>query len=397
MSRVIIALTSYPGRIRNIQWVLDSIMAQTYKIDKVVLYLSDEQFVGRKLPVDLSAYFSQGLEIHWCQGDMKSHKKYLYAFKEYPDDYIVTIDDDYYYERHMVEELVQYTDIFPRCILARITHLITSKRKGGISSYEKWWKECMHYIGMPHMDLFAVGCAGILYPPHILTDEVFNVDNIIKYCMYADDVWLKVMELISGIPIVQVPTRMLDRCDDIFVENGLYQQYNKKGGNDRQLHGVLNFYNNFNETRMSLTERIFSTGIVYEDEVAQKQENDKFRIAEEWLDRVSSSSYNIIIYGAGTVAKRFYWLLDKQGVIEKIKAFAVEDTDENVNAIGNIKIVQYKAVDYTNAICIIALKDWKERYRVSWKLHEIGLDEDRILSLNVQVYQALYDFWKKNI
>lgn len=259
MNRIIVSLTSYPARIKNIQWVLDSIVAQTYKPDKVVLYLSEDQFVEKRLPINLSSYFEQGLEIHWCQGDMKSHKKYLYAFSEYSDDYIITIDDDFYYEKHMIEEFVQCMDKFPRCVLARRTHLITAKSDGSISSYEKWWSECMHYTCAPRKDLVAVGCGGILYPPHLLTDEVFNADNIKKYCMYADDIWLKVMELISEMSVVQVPTRLLDRFDDEFAKDGLYQQHNGNGGNDRQLQMLLEFYDNFNGLDLTLTEKIFST------------------------------------------------------------------------------------------------------------------------------------------
>lgn len=394
MDRIIVSMTSYPARIENIKNTLHSIMSQTCKPDKVVLYLSEEQFAGKNLQIDLSDYFSQGLEIHWCLGDMKSHKKYLYAFREYADDYIITIDDDFYYEKHMVEELVEYAAQFPGCILARRTHLITAEREGYISPYEKWWGECMHYVGLPRMDLFAVGCGGILYPPHLLTDEVFNTDNIMECCMYADDVWLKVMELISGVPVVQVQTRLLDRYDEAFAIDGLYQKHNGNGGNDAQFQKVLKLYNNFDESGMELIEKIFSSGIVFENEVAGRQEEDNSRMAQEWLNRVSINN-NIVIYGAGTVAKRIYALLKKQNITEKIKCFAVEDTDKNVKAIEGIKVVKYTTLDYTNAICIIALGNLEERYYVSNQLQELGLDEDRILLLNNQLHRALYNLWKK--
>lgn len=394
MDRIIVSMTSYPARIENIKNTLHSIMSQTCKPDKVVLYLSEEQFAGKNLQIDLSDYFSQGLEIHWCLGDMKSHKKYLYAFREYADDYIITIDDDFYYEKHMVEELVQYVSQFPGCILGRRTHLITAEREGCISPYEKWWGECMHYVGMPRMDLFAVGCGGILYPPHLLTDEVFNTDNIMECCMYADDVWLKVMELISGVPVVQVQTRLLDRYDEAFAIDGLYQKHNGNGGNDAQFQKVLKLYNNFDESGMNLIEKIFSTGIIFENEVAGRQKEDNSRMVQEWLNRVSISN-EIVIYGAGTVAKRIYALLKKQNITEKIKCFAVEDTDKNVKAIEGIKVVKYTILDYTNAICIIALGNLEERYYVSNKLQELGLDEDRILLLNNQLHRTLYDLWKK--
>lgn len=212
--------------------------------------------------------------------------------------------------------------------------------------------------------------------------------------MYADDVWLKVMELISGVPVVQVQTRLLDRYDEAFAIDGLYQKHNGNGGNDAQFQKVLKLYNNFDESGMELIEKIFSSGIVFENEVAGRQEEDNSRMAQEWLNRVSINN-NIVIYGAGTVAKRIYALLKKQNITEKIKCFAVEDTDKNVKAIEGIKVVKYTTLDYTNAICIIALGNLEERYYVSNQLQELGLDEDRILLLNNQLHRALYNLWKK--
>lgn len=395
MDKIIVSMTSYPTRIENIKKTLDSIMAQTYKPDKVVLYLSEEQFVGKSLSINLSDYFSRGLEIHWCLGDMKSHKKYLYAFREYADDYIITIDDDFYYEKHMVEELVQYVAQFPGCVLARRTHLITAEREGCISPYEKWWGECMHYVGMPRMDLFAVGCGGILYPPHLLIDEVFNIDNIMECCMHADDMWLKVMELISGVPVVQVQTRLLDRYDEIFAKDGLYQKYNGNGGNDRSLHQLLVKYDHFDDVKETLIDKIFSTGKVYEDKIDEGRKKDDIRMAKEYIDSIEQN-LDIIIYGAGTVAKRIYSVLKQFKKADKIRAFAVKDTGENISNIEGVKVVQYESVDYENAVCIIAIADIKEQYQICRELLTIGWKEKQIRFLNYRIRIGLQEIiWEQ--
>lgn len=388
MNRIIVSLTTYPGRISGIQRVLDSVMAQTLQPDKIVLNLSDEQFAERSLPIDLSSYYEKGLEIHWCQGDMKSHKKYLYAFREYPDDYIITIDDDFYYEKHMVEELVQYADKFPKCVLARRTHLITAESEGKMSSYEKWWSECMHYIGMPHMDLFAVGCAGILYPPHLFTDEVFNVENIKKYCMYADDIWLKIMGLISGVSVVQVPTRLLDKANETFAKDGLYQRHNRDGGNDKSLHQLIEKYENFGGMKKSLTEKIFSTGTVFEKQIEEGRKKDNIRMAKECMDSIDLTA-DIVIYGAGVVAKRIYSVLRHDGRRNRVRAFAVSDADGNVSDIEGIPVVQYKNVNFENAVCIVAISNLKEQYEICRKLLLMGLKEEQIRYLNHRVQNGL--------
>ncbi len=393
MSRIIVSLTSYPARIKKIFNVLDSIMAQTYKPDKILLYLAQEQFAGKELPVDLSGYIVGGLEIHWCQEDMKSHKKYLYAFQEYPDDYIITIDDDFYYEEHMIEELVYYRDKFPGCVLARRTHLITAERDGSISPYEMWWGECQHYIGVPRMDLLATTGGGALYAPHLIGTEVFNTNNIRKYCMYADDIWLKVMELIGGVPVVQVPTRLLDRSDTVFSQDGLYQRYNGNGGNDRQFQAVLEVYDNINESELTLTKKLFSTGTVYREEAFQKQKEDNFNMVQEWLNRICQGG-DIVIYGAGTVAKRIYGLLKTYKADDKIRCFAVEDISKNAAAIEGINVIQYKEADYINTVCIIALANLEDQCRVKEKLLGIGLNEDAIMLISSRLNWALLDFEK---
>ncbi|GFI48234.1 hypothetical protein IMSAGC019_03561 [Lachnospiraceae bacterium] len=390
MSRIIVSLTSYPSRIRDISKVLDSIMVQTYLPDKVVLYLSEKQFPKRKLPVDLSAYFTLGLEIHWCQDDMKSHKKYLYAFKEYPKDSIITIDDDVYYEKHMIEEFVQCIDKYPQCILARRTHLITIENDGSISPYERWWGECLHYIGIPRMDLFAVGCGGILYPPNLLTQEVLNTDSIKKHCMYADDIWLKVMELISGIPVVQVQTRILDRFNKEFAQDGLYQHYNGNGGNDRSFHHILGIYDYSVGPRKELVRKLFSTGIVHENEIIQGRKNDNIRLVEECIGSIGRDT-GIVIYGAGTVARRVYNALDKYKRTNKIRAFLVEDTNKNASNFKDIKVVQYKDADYENVVCIIAVADLEEQYRISLQLVAVGVRESQIRFLNYWMLGGLQD------
>ena len=134
MKKVIVSFTSYPKRIAGVTKVLDSLSVQTYKPDRIILYLSEEQFGGRKIPIDLSPYAAHGFELRWCRGDMKSHKKYLYALQEYPDNYVITVDDDFYYDSCMVEEFVRNTQCFPGAVLARRSHLMTSYREGDIAA-----------------------------------------------------------------------------------------------------------------------------------------------------------------------------------------------------------------------------------------------------------------------
>lgn len=213
--------------------------------------------------------------------------------------------------------------------------------------------------------------------------------------MYADDVWLKVMELISGVPVVQVQTRLLDRYDEAFAIDGLYQKHNGNGGNDRSLQQLLVKYDHFDDMKESLIEKIFSTGKVYEDEIDEGKKRDDIRMAKECIDSIEQN-LDIVIYGAGAVAKRIYNVLKQFKKADKIRSFAVKDIGENILDIEGIKVIQYENVDYKNAVCIIAIADLEEQHRICRKLLAIGWKEKQILFINHRVRIGLQEIiWEQ--
>ena len=78
--RIIVSLTSFPARIGVVWMVVESLMHQTLKPHKIILWLSKEQFSTiESLPKKLLAQRERGLEIRLVDGDIRSHKKYIYA------------------------------------------------------------------------------------------------------------------------------------------------------------------------------------------------------------------------------------------------------------------------------------------------------------------------------
>ena len=54
----------------------------------------------KDIPDNLLGYYNKKqLEIIFVEEDLRSHKKYYYAFKEYQNDIIITIDDDIFIRR----------------------------------------------------------------------------------------------------------------------------------------------------------------------------------------------------------------------------------------------------------------------------------------------------------
>ncbi len=202
--RIIVSMTSYPVRIRVATLALERLMNQTMKPDKIVLWLSSDQFPDgeEELPLHLIAMKERGLEIEWCPGDIKSYKKILPALRKYPEDIILTVDDDLLYDLDLVENLYEMHRLFPRSIIASRAHKMTYDEEGYLQPYQLWEKEIDHDLNEPRNDLFVTTGAGTLFPPEAFDEEIFNEQAIREICPYADDIWINVMATIRGTDIV---------------------------------------------------------------------------------------------------------------------------------------------------------------------------------------------------
>ena len=202
--KLIVSVTSYPKRIGTVALALESIYAQTRPADEVVLWLAEEQFPEKEaqLPENLTTLMEEGkLTVRWCD-DLKSHKKYFYALQDYADSLVVTIDDDLVYPEHMLENLYQSYLRHPNAVSTVRAHLMVFDSKGNLMPYQDWIQETDLCMDKPSMQLFATGGAGTLYPPSIFRKELFDKQAVIDTCLYADDLWLKVMALLSDVPVV---------------------------------------------------------------------------------------------------------------------------------------------------------------------------------------------------
>ena len=202
--RLVVSLTTYPRRIGSIATVLESIYDQTKKPDEIILWLAHEQFPGREsdLPEELIRLAEEKrLSIRWCD-DLKPHKKYFYALQEYAEDLVVTIDDDLLYSRDMLASLYASYMLYPNAVSTVRAHLIMLDEQNQIMPYNTWIQETDYCIHKPSMQLMATGGAGVLYPPNAFRKEFFDSKAIMENCPWADDLWLKVMQLVSDVPVV---------------------------------------------------------------------------------------------------------------------------------------------------------------------------------------------------
>lgn len=203
--RVIVSLASYPARFAHIHIALKSIMLQSMKPDRIIVWLDEGAGQGglTQKMLEMEQY---GVEYRYVK-DLKAHKKYIYVMQEFPEDIVITIDDDVIYPKDMIETLVKVHRRYPKAVCARRVHKITKNADGTIAPYHDWLGE---YCGCdtPSHELVAIGVGGILYPPHCLYEKAFDEELIGKLCLKADDIWLKFMELLKGTRVVWVPCKI---------------------------------------------------------------------------------------------------------------------------------------------------------------------------------------------
>lgn len=239
--RYIVSLTSFPARIHDVWITIDLILRQSFKPDAVILWLAKNQFPDEKVPDNLLSLTQRGLSIQFCDEDLRAHKKYYYAMQHYQDAIIITIDDDLYYDKGFLENLVIMHSRNPDCIVTNRAHQITFEENGTMKPYRKW----QHNVTMeaPSHLLVATGGAGTLYPPGSLDNRIFDKQVFKELCFHADDIWLKVMALLNHTLIV---TNRKYNKDFIAISTTQHKKLVSvnvlEGGNDKQLSSLLKHF-----------------------------------------------------------------------------------------------------------------------------------------------------------
>jgi len=70
--QLIVSLTSYPARINSVHITINTLLQQSLKPNKVILWLASEQFPNKEndLPDNLLRLKDYGLTIEWCDKDL---------------------------------------------------------------------------------------------------------------------------------------------------------------------------------------------------------------------------------------------------------------------------------------------------------------------------------------
>lgn len=194
---IVVSLTTYGDRFYDCYLSIESIMQGSILPNKIVLYLPNELY-GTPAPKLLQNQMKRGLEVRYCD-DIRSYTKLIYALKEYPDNNIVTIDDDILYPVDLLESLVNTHKLYPSMISANVVRPFPEGVNGYLIPLSKW--DEAEYLQV-YSRFVLEGYSGVLYPPYSLCDKVFDEYTYMNDCKTADDIWFSAMAMMKGTKVV---------------------------------------------------------------------------------------------------------------------------------------------------------------------------------------------------
>ncbi|TXS93962.1 glycosyltransferase family 2 protein [Parahaliea maris] len=245
---IVVSLTSYDRRIPFTYLCVESLLRQSLKPDRLVLWLSRKDFPDEKLPDPLLNQVERGLEIIFHDEDLGPYKKVIYALEQCPDSLLITVDDDTLYPPDLVESLYRAYLARPDTIHCHRGHRLRTDSTGRPLSYAEWGLGQGGHSPSPLV--FPTGVGGVLYFPGALHPEVLNREQFMRLCPRADDIWLKAMSLMQGVPCAVVPdeTHWKDRFLTIPGSQGeslKRENWDRRLGNDSKIAAVFEAYDLF--------------------------------------------------------------------------------------------------------------------------------------------------------
>lgn len=238
---VIISLTSYPARMNSIMYTLRSLMTQTVKPDKIILWLTEGQYPRREadVPLEILNLRKYGLTIGWYDRPIRSYTKLIPALQQYPDAIIVTADDDIQYRRDWLEGLYNAYLKKPNAVHTYASHRV-AMTDTQIAPYNSW--EEIKKVSSSYANLI-MGVGGVLYPTGILHTDVLRENLFMSCAPTVDDLWFWAMAVRNKVKIQVLYNRNSETIPVPNVNNefALYNE-NSIGKNDEYLKNIITRY-----------------------------------------------------------------------------------------------------------------------------------------------------------
>jgi hypothetical protein len=188
VSDLVISITSHGDRVSNSFLSIYSILRQTKFAAQVILWLDEKTWNYSNIPESLNSLIPLGLEIRFVE-DLGPSTKFFYAFSEFSESSILTLDDDVIYPKNLIETFWNMSKMFPKKILcAGAREIQSSENKGGYWSWPMVWSNSDY----ESENLLPLGVMGIWYPSSFVKKlDLVWIKNLIPLCPTTDDLLIK--------------------------------------------------------------------------------------------------------------------------------------------------------------------------------------------------------------
>lgn len=246
--RVIVSMTSYPGRITNVgRSIYLLLFKQTLQPDEIHLWLAEPEFPNKEndLPEDLQTILEiDKVFLHWLKKNTYCHKRHEIFKYTKDNDCVFVFDDDVRYNDKLIETVMNTHKKFPDAVInynGYSAHVYTGRKI--IYTPEQYPSE-------PSVNVRYCGQSMIpskIYPREVLTEVNEEIrDNI---CPICDESWLSPWLVYHNIPIYCEHFGWgIDISHNINKWDGLcsYTRRTESNGLERRdnwLYAVLSTYN----------------------------------------------------------------------------------------------------------------------------------------------------------
>lgn len=229
---LILSLTSFPLRAARLHLVIRSLLNQSLRASKIVLYLAVEEFPDRSVPRNLRSLVGRRFEVRFVRENLRSFNKLLHALDDFPDSTIVTCDDDRIYGNDCLARLWEAHQATPGTIIHTLGRRMTLNSGNWFAPYAEWPHDQSrqgNFFTLP------LGTFGVLYPAGCLNPWIRDRAALLKHSPRQDDIWFKAVSLANDIPVRASGGDASDHSDFFIPNDVALWPDNFAGQNDRAL------------------------------------------------------------------------------------------------------------------------------------------------------------------
>lgn len=249
--KIIVSLTSFPAALPYAVQAIRTILNGSLLPDRIVLYLDTQKFPEEIVPPEVEQLKTESplFEVRFDPAEIRSYKKLIPALKDFPNDVIVTIDDDIHYPPHLLRDLVRLHKRLPDSIIAHRVRRVRLDAPYSQWRKYKWYDFVFQKIHFSHLAM-QTGVGGVLYPPHSLDETMLDPSRFMALAPTNDDIWFWVAAVSRGTYVVPLPNgqrtaKGIGKPDEISLKT-----INLKPGDDRNreaLDRILEHYPNIKQ------------------------------------------------------------------------------------------------------------------------------------------------------